>query len=253
MALIDTHCHLDLYNDPSAVVAEAHRVGVYLISMTTTPTAFQGTKALEPKGGRIRTALGLHPELAAEHEIELFERYLPTTLYVGEVGIDGTGPHKSTIDQQGRIFGRILDLCAAMGGRTLSIHSRGAAGLVLDMIQGEPLAGQFILHWWLGSKSQTQRAVALGCWFSISPTMLRSERGRSIASFIPRDRVLPESDGPFGTLNDKPLFPWQAQNVAHDFAKIWGVSCDEASSKLVSNFRHMVAQAVSADETVGKP
>ncbi|MNC92630.1 hypothetical protein D3C83_90920 [compost metagenome] len=76
---------------PEAVIAEASRRGVYVISMTTTPTAYEGTKALARNGHRVRTALGLHPELAAkrEHELELFEALLPDTHYVGEVGIGG--------------------------------------------------------------------------------------------------------------------------------------------------------------------
>lgn len=245
MALIDTHCHLDLYREPKQVAEESARRGVYVLSMTTTPTAYIGTKALEPKNGRIRTALGLHPELAAdrEHELALFRRYLPTTRYVGEVGIDGSAPHRRTLDRQGRVLTSILGMCAAAGGRTISLHSRGAAGLVLDVISQEPLAGQFILHWFSGSSNQVDRAIELGCWFSVGPEMLRSERGVKIAARMPFDRVLPETDGPFGTNGQEPLMPWEAHLVAAPLATAWGISIRDVQSRMVENFRRLIQGA----------
>lgn len=241
MALIDTHCHLDLYNDPRAVAAEAARRGVYIISVTTTPTAYKGTKALASHAGRVRTALGLHPELAAEreHELELFWTLLSDTKYVGEVGIDGSPAHRTTVDTQGRILQRIFDMCAAAGGRTISLHSRGAASLVLDLVEQEPLAGRFILHWFSGTKAEVARASKLGCWFSVGPAMLRSQRGQELAAFFPRDRVLPESDGPFGTNGRDPIWPWEASSVATTLAKTWGMSESDTRSLLVSNFREL--------------
>lgn len=242
MALIDTHCHLDLYQDPKGVAAEAARRGVYVISVTTTPTAYIGTKALEPPGSRIRTAIGLHPELAADrvHELELFRRHLPSTRYVGEVGIDGSAPHRDTVDRQGRVLMSILDMCAASGGKTISLHSRGAASLVLDVIEQEPLAGQFILHWFSGTFAEMARASKLGCWFSVGPAMLRSERGMKIAAKLPTDRVLPESDGPFGTNGQEPLWPWDASDVATSLALAWNVTVKDVQARMAANFRRLV-------------
>ncbi|PXA99103.1 hydrolase TatD [Nostoc sp. 3335mG] len=242
--MIDTHCHLDLYEDPVAVAAEAARRGVYVISVTTTPTAYIGTKALEPRGGRIRTALGLHPELAANriHELDLFRRHLATTKYVGEVGIDGSTPHRHTVDQQGRVLLSIFDMCAAAGGKTISIHSRGAVDMVLDLIEQEPLAGRFVLHWFSGTFTQLSRAVHLGCWFSVGPAMLRSTRGMQIALKLPVDKVLPESDGPFGTVADRPVLPWEANGVASSLARAWGTSIKEAEAFMVGNFQELVRQ-----------
>ena len=99
MALIDFHCHLDLSRERAEVVCRAVREGVYILSNTTTPSAFRGTVALAPIGSRIRTALGLHPELAASRrkELRLFHDLLPTVEYVGEVGLDRSPPHRDTL------------------------------------------------------------------------------------------------------------------------------------------------------------
>ena len=89
--MIDFHCHLDLYPRPVAVRDECDRRGLHILSVTTTPSAWKGTCALTSGSGRIRTALGLHPQLAHERrqELALFDRLLPDTPYVGEIGLDG--------------------------------------------------------------------------------------------------------------------------------------------------------------------
>lgn len=241
MALIDFHCHLDLYPDPHAVALEAARRGVYVLSVTTTPTAFVGTAALAPENSRIRTALGLHPELAAarEHELSLFEQLLPRTRYVGEVGLDGSRPHKATLDRQGAILTEILSLAARAGGKIISLHSRGAANLLLDVLSLEPRAGQCVLHWYAGTPKQVQRASELDCWFSVGPGMATSERGRSAIAAMPRDRVIPETDGPFGTVGDRPAYPWDAGLVVPWLAEIWCEDSAMVSRRMAANFRRL--------------
>src|ERR1700741_2594809 len=88
--VIDFHCHLDLYPDPHAVRDECARRGLYVLSVTTTPSAWNGTFALSRDAPRIRTALGLHPQLAYERhsELDLFESLIAETRYVGEIGLD---------------------------------------------------------------------------------------------------------------------------------------------------------------------
>src|ERR1700683_4097190 len=127
MAVIDLHCHVDLYPDPHALVAECVARRLYVLSVTTVPSAFEGTAALVPANGRIRTALGLHPELAAarSHELLLFERLMRNTRYIGEIGLDGSREHRATLDVQKSVFADILRLCVRAGGKVLSLHSRG--------------------------------------------------------------------------------------------------------------------------------
>lgn len=242
MALIDFHCHLDLYADPHAVAAEAANRGVYLLSVTTTPTAFAGTRALAPPGSRIRTALGLHPEIAAgrEHELRLFEELLPQTRYVGEVGLDGSRPHRDTLDRQGGILTEILALAAKAGGKIISLHSRGAAAAVLDVISAEPRAGVCVLHWFNGSARQIRRAAEMQCWFSVGSNMLASERGRDAVAAMPRDRIIPETDGPFGLRGERPAFPWEAADMIPLLAELWREGAAQVSAQLDRNFRALI-------------
>jgi TatD DNase family protein len=247
MALIDLHCHLDLFPDPERVVKAAVDRGVYILSVTTTPTAFEGTRRLAKNAPRIRTALGLHPELAAarQHELPLFETLLAKTAYVGEVGLDGSRPHRATLDRQTGILMDILMMCARAGGRTISIHSREARRLVLDLLAAEPMAGRPVLHWFTGTASEVRRAAELGCWFSVGPAMLQSSRGRASAAEMPRERILPETDGPFAQVDGKLIHPWDAMRISRHLAELWSVPSDVAASQLRDNFRKLSALSVT--------
>jgi TatD DNase family protein len=239
--LIDLHCHVDLYPDPEAVVREIVARGVYVLSVTTTPSAFSGTAMLAPPDSRIRTALGLHPEVAVqrERELPLFERLLHHTMYVGEVGLDGSKEHRDSLDRQSGILMEILILCARAGGRTLSIHSRDARTRLLDLLALEPRAGRPILHWFTGTHSEIDRANELGCWFSIGPGMLMSGRGQAAIKHMHRQRILPETDGPFGLIKGSHAYPWEAMNVVQPLAALWRESEAEVHRMLVGNFREL--------------
>jgi TatD DNase family protein len=242
VVIADLHCHLDLYPEPARVAAECVSRGVYVLSVTTVPSAFRGTAGLAPGGSRIRTALGLHPELvpSRQHELATFESLLRETRYVGEVGLDGSHAHRLHLSRQETVLRKILCLCHRAGGRVLSVHSRGATGAILDVVQTEPSPGRIILHWYLGSARQVARAAELGCWFSVGPTMLASPRGRAAASGMPRNRVLLESDGPFGTIDGKPVYPWDTQRVLPVLASLWGESVDTVQERVTRAFREIV-------------
>lgn len=247
MATVDFHCHLDLYERPVEVANVAAEKGVYVLSVTTTPTAFAGTSQLAPAGSYIRTALGLHPELAAARrgELALFERLLPSTRYVGEIGLDGSNPHRETLDAQIGVLTDILSLCARAGGKIMTLHSRQSVQLVLDVLELEPLAGTAVLHWFSGSKKAVERATEAGCWFSVNSAMLRSAAGRAAVEMMPRDRVVTETDGPFGTFNGAPLYPWQASECIPALAKLWGMEAANAEGLVISNLRRLVGTSTN--------
>jgi TatD DNase family protein len=232
--MIDFHCHLDLYPDPHETARLCEEKGLHVLSVTTTPSAFRGTSALER--GRIRTALGLHPQLAAERiaELELFDELIVETRYVGEIGLDGAPEFRASWESQLTVFDHILASCANAGGRILSIHSRRAAAPVLDRLAAHPETGPAILHWFTGTLGQLNQADRLGCWFSVGPPMLRSAKARELILRMPRDRVLTESDGPFAQIDKRPLYPWDAELAVQGLAELW--RCDDES------VRHMLKE-----------
>jgi TatD DNase family protein len=241
--VIDFHCHLDLYPDPHKVAAQCVERGLYVLSVTTTPSAWLGTSALEDGSRRIRTALGLHPQLAHKRaaELPLFDQLLGQARYVGEIGLDGAPEFKAYRSAQLAVFTHVLGACARTGGRIMSIHSRRAAPDVLDMLESNPSAGVPVLHWFSGSQRDLERAIRLGCWFSVGPAMLRGARGRELAAVMPRDRIVTESDGPFAQIDDAPIMPWQARDALTVLAQLWSTTFTVAESMIQGNFRTLVS------------
>jgi TatD DNase family protein len=239
--VIDFHCHLDLYPDPEAVIAQAEAKGVYLLAITTTPLAWEGMKRLVRHRKRCRAAAGLHPQLIAERyaEVDLLEHLLSETPYVGEVGLDGGPDCRGSFAQQDEVFRRVLHRCVTLGGRILSIHSRASAAGVLDALSAHPHAGLPVLHWFSGSRRELDRADGLGCWFSVGPPMLRSKKGRRLVEAMPRDRILTETDAPFTRRGTEPLMPWHVAEAEKLLSEIWQLPAQEVSEVLLENLRRL--------------
>jgi TatD DNase family protein len=235
--VIDFHCHLDLYPDPHGLAQTCRDRGLYLLSVTTTPSAWRGTSALAEGAPRIRTALGLHPQIAHErkHELVLFEQLIGETRYVGEIGLDGGPEYKAHWQDQLTVFERALAICRAAGGRVISLHSRRAGTQVLDAIEEHRGAGTPILHWFSGTARELDRAIDLGCWFSVGPAMLRGEKGRLLAGRMPRDRILTESDGPFAQVDGRAVWPWEASRATSGLASLWDQDERQVERQLLAN------------------
>lgn len=247
--MIDFHCHLDLYPKPQTIIERADQSGVYVLSVTTIPKAWLGTKRLAKGRRRIRTALGFHPELAYERysELGLFDTLIDEAPYVGEVGLDGSKHLREHASLQRKVFAHVLKATERAGGRVMSIHSRGAADEVLDLLRSHD-AGIPVLHWFTGGPSELQKAINAGCWFSVGPAMLKSKAGRERAAMMPRDRVLPETDGPFGTIKGKPLEPSDAESVTQPLASLWSMPTTDVRQHLIQNFKSIVTFASAANK-----
>jgi len=247
--MIDFHAHLDLYPDPHTVARECVARDLYVLSVTTTPSAWPGTAALTRGAPRIRTALGLHPQIAHERkgELPLFERLLPEVRYVGEIGLDGGPEYRRYWPDQEHVFSRVLSLCARAGGRIMTIHSRRAATQVLDALAMEPGAGIAILHWFSGTQRELARAVDLGCWFSVGPAMLAGDKGRALAAKMPRDRLLTETDGPFVQVDGRAVWPWDVDRAIEGLSKIWLEPVDTVQHHLYANLHSLTSHRFVGD------
>ncbi len=106
---IDFHCHLDLYDDPHAVAKACGDSKSYILSVTTTPKAWFGTDKLTRHSPRIKTALGLHPQIAHERydELGLFDSLVDQTRYIGEIGLDGSPNFRKHAEIQKKVFSHI--------------------------------------------------------------------------------------------------------------------------------------------------
>jgi TatD DNase family protein len=240
--MIDFHCHLDLYPNPPKVIDECRKRCLTVLSVTTTPTAWQGTNALVRGEDKIYTALGLHPQLANQrkHEIDLFDELISSVRYVGEIGLDGTPKFRHHWNDQIAVFKHILSSCQRAGGRIMSIHSRRASREVLDNLKSYDGAGIPVLHWFSGSLSELNRAIEQGCLFSVGPAMMLSEKGQALCAQIPLEKIFTETDGPFVSLNGHTCMPWDVIEVVEQLSRLRKISPEEIQRQLQANLDRLL-------------
>src|SRR5579862_1287908 len=123
--MLDAHCHIDLYPEPSAVADRAEHAGVFTIAVTNLPSAFKRSQPHVALRRRMRLALGLHPLLAEQHNNErnAFLSLIDATSFIGEIGLDFSREGKPTAELQIESFEFVL---RALAGKPkfVSIHSR---------------------------------------------------------------------------------------------------------------------------------
>jgi TatD DNase family protein len=245
--MIDFHCHLDLYPDPQEIAESVQNRGVGVLSVTTTPSAWLGTSRLAVGRPAIRTAIGLHPQLATERkqELRLFDRYLSETEFVGEVGLDGSPEHRASWSDQTKVFEHILDACQEAGDKVVSIHSRRAADPVLDSLEKFGGLRAPVLHWFSGTRTQLDRAISLGCWFSVGPAMLSGAKGKSLVANMPHERILLETDGPFTQVQKVGLHPWDVTHACRLLAATWATGYEAAENQIRKNEASLLSQGMA--------
>lgn len=242
--LVDFHCHLDLYPDHQAAVQEAEDAGVFTLAVTTTPRAWSRNHELAQRTRHVRAALGLHPQLVAERagELDLWDRHLSETRYVGEVGLDAGPRFYKSIDLQKQVFRHVLQRCAEAGDKIITVHSIRAAKIVLDHIESHlpPTRGKVVLHWFTGTKAEAVRALELGCYFSINAAMLGNQRHAAMVAAIPIDRLLTETDGPFTKTESRPSKPADVAVAVEALGRLHGVSSATVATTVRNNLRSLL-------------
>lgn len=239
--MIDLHTHLDLYPNALDILDRINKENRFTLAVTTSPRAWVATSQVFKGHDNIKVALGLHPEIADQkfNEFDLLLSSIHEADFLGEVGIDGSARYSRTLDKQELIFDSTIRECEKVGGRIISIHSRGAASKILSIIRKYPNCGTPILHWFSGSITELKEAVEMKCYFSVNPLMLKNKKGKDLISRIPPELVLPESDGPFASLNGKPIMPWEAMDISFELSIIWEMPKADVTDKIMCNFNKL--------------
>jgi TatD DNase family protein len=239
--MLDAHCHLDLYPDPSRTARDAENAGIFVICVTNHPTAFLAAEPHTRKFRKVRLALGLHPltvELHTEQELRRFKELVNKTSFIGEIGLDFSRDGQNARDKQLLSFGFVLR-CLQNRPNFLTLHSRRAESAVIDVLDSEH-PHPVVFHWYSGTLKNLDAAIDHGHFFSINPAMLFSKKGKAIVERIPTNRALTESDGPFVNISDRTIVPSDIQLVENTLAQIWATTPAVARNTVAENFRGLV-------------
>jgi len=243
--LVDFHCHLDLYPNHAELVGECDRDEIFTLAVTTTPLAWEVNQRLAAKTKYVRAALGLHPQLVKDRADELtnWRQLLANARYVGEVGLDAGPQFYRSFDLQKDVFKTILTDCAHSGGKILTVHSVRAVKVVLDMIEAylPRSRGAVVLHWFTGTRAEAERAVKLGCYFSINLKMLQSDRHRLMVQALPSERLLTETDGPFVEIDGRRAQPQDILTTVNELARARALHSTELAEIVLHNLNTLTA------------
>jgi len=71
--------------------------------------------------------------------------------------------------------------------------------------------------------------------------MLNSTRAKKVISWLPENRVLLETDGPFGKVEGRPALPSDVELVIQFLSELWARPIRHVQSDLKSNLKKLVA------------
>lgn len=199
--IYDAHCHLDLMDNMEGCINEVQYSNLGVFAVGTTPKAYSREIQFCAKSKNIKVGLGMHPQLVSGgyDDMQLFKALFEKSKYIGEVGLDFRKAYYSTKERQMEIFDDIVKLCEDYGEKVVSIHSIKATSKVLEILEKykRQKDNKYIFHWYTGTISQLERAIKVGCYFSINANMLKTKSGIEVVKAIPVNRILVETDAPF--------------------------------------------------------
>ncbi|MBS6857325.1 MAG: TatD family hydrolase [Atopobium sp.] len=208
LTYFDAHVHANLMDSPLNVARSSNEAELGLFTCGVTPHDYLEL-APQLTQDNIRVGLGAHPWYISdgrvtEKDIELLLELMGETPYLGEIGLDFSsrycvdGLQELQVKAFTKICTRAAELSRNGQPRVLSMHTVRSVDVVLDILEqtGAAQACIPIIHWFSGSSDELQRAIKLGCWFSIGEMSLKTKRGREYAKVYPKDKLLTETDLP---------------------------------------------------------
>ncbi|XP_072713005.1 putative deoxyribonuclease TATDN3 isoform X2 [Ciconia boyciana] len=252
--LVDCHCHLAapcFQTDVAAVVRAAEQAAVLALVVVSEQAAeFRSVVALSERfPGFVLPCLGVHPvqEVSPEEQrsvtlkdldaaLPLIELYKDKLVGIGEVGLDFTPRFASTDEQkegQRQVLIKQIELARRLD-LPLNVHSRSAGRPTINLLK-EQGATKVLLHAFDGKPSVAMEGVKAGYFFSIPPSIIRSEQ-QKLVKLLPLESVCLETDSPaLGPEKQVRNEPKNIYIAAEYIAKIKGIPVEEVIEATTQN------------------
>ena len=213
--LIDTHAHLDfpeLYNRLDEVLKNALENGVKrIVTISTNLNKIDKIIEISKNYEEVYHTVGVHPnEVLKDKNNSNYEMILNLSknekcVGIGECGLDYHYGNDSKAEQKGSFITQINVSRAT--NLPLIIHARDADKDMINILENEYKNGPFkaILHCFSSGKDLALCGLNLGFYISFSGivTFKSAKLIQEIATLIPDDKILVETDAPY--LSPTPL------------------------------------------------
>lgn len=255
MRFVDTHAHIHDagFGDADAAVTRAQAAGVAIIvTLGVNRADSAAAVALAERHACVLAAAGVHPHDAAEatdadlDALEVMAAHERVAL-VGEIGLDYYR-NLSPRDAQLRVLRRQLETAGRIA-KPVAVHTREAHDDMLLELErwsremggalpdGRPLG---VMHYFSGDAELARRYVDLGFLISIhtSVTHPKAETLREVARRTPLERLVIETDSPYGApqrYRGKPNEPSYVVEAAAAIAEARGVPVEAVAGATTAN------------------
>ena len=262
----DSHCHLtfpELAGDIPAVRAAMAAARVTrALCICTTMEEFPAVQALASGHDNFWATVGVHPDSEQVHEPDVEELVAATTrprvVAVGETGLDyyqmdERKGGRSIADMGWQRERFRTHIRAARRARVpLVIHTRAAADDTLAILREEGEDGSAgsaggVFHCFTETRAVARAALDMGFYVSLSGivTFRNARELHEVATLIPDDRLLIETDAPYlapvphrGKLNTPAYVPL----VAAQLAELRGTRTERIGELTSANFTRLFSR-----------
>jgi TatD DNase family protein len=245
--LVDSHCHLnfpDLAGRLPEVFAKMDANGVQqAVVIGVSKPRYPEVLALAEAHERLYATVGVHPDDPEAEEFSEDELVAhadhPKVVAIGETGLDYHWCKGDLAWQHERF--RVHIRAARRSGLPLVIHTReSAADTIAIMKEAGADAAGGVMHCFTETWDIARAALDLGFYISISGivTFKNAAVVKEVASKVPLDRLLVETDSPYlapvpyrGKTNE----PGYVRHVAEQIAELRGLSLEQVAAATTDN------------------
>ena len=256
MPLFDTHAHLEdeqlspLLDEVLSNAIDAGVIGITAIG--TTVASSRQCVALADSHTIVYASVGIHPNQCKSATDEDWRQVIDLAgktkvVAIGETGLDRYWDY-CPIEVQETWFARHIELAFDLK-KPIVVHMRDCEPDILRMLQAHQRDGQIIgiMHSFSGAWETAKICLELGMYISFAGmvTFRKSEALREIASRIPEEQILVETDSPYLTPHPhrgkRPNQPAMVRHTAACIAEVRGVSIEEFAEQTTANARRVFA------------
>ncbi len=261
MEFFDTHAHLDdeQFTDVRAVLQAAREAGVArVVAIGTTADSSAACVEMAQQNEGVFAAVGIQPNYTQEvtdadwNRVEKLAR-AEKVVAIGETGLDHYWDY-AELPLQREYFRRHIRLASELK-LPLVIHmrdpqpetgqtaSRACAEDIYDVLiasHGDATVSG-VMHSYTGDAEMSEKFLQLGLHISFAGmvTYKKSADLREVASAIPMDRILIETDAPYlsphPVRGTRPNQPAMVRHTAACLAKVRGVSLEAFAAQTTAN------------------
>ena len=249
--LFDTHAHMDdraFDADRAELLENLPKQGIQLLMNPGCSLASSyNTDRLSREYDYIYAAVGSHPDAADEVNEEVLEEYRklcklnPKIKAIGEIGLDY---YYDDIPReiQLKAFRSQMELARELGLPVI-VHERDAHEDGMKIVREFPEV-KGVFHCYSGSAEMAKELVKLGWYIGFTGvlTFKNARKALEVASTIPLDRIVLETDCPYmspepfrGTRND----PSRLYRMAEKLAEIRGLTVEEIHAITTENGKRL--------------